>query len=92
MGEVQKTMEAKLQEALTPTHLELVNDSHRHQGHMGDNGSGESHFSLIVVSSAFEGLNRLARQRLVNAALKDELAGPVHALSIRALSPNEPLA
>lgn len=50
---------------------------------------GESHFNLTLISSAFEGLGRLARQRAVNAALREELAGPVHALSIRALTPQE---
>lgn len=79
----------RLTVALAPSHLEVVNDSHHHAGHMGDDGTGESHFSVNVESAAFAGLNRVARQRLVNAALADLLATRIHALAIRARAPGE---
>lgn len=89
MGEIQKTLEAKLRAAFDPVSLVLENDSHRHHGHAGDNGSGESHFSLTIVAEAFEGKSRVARQRLINTVLAKDLAETVHALSIRAQAPSE---
>jgi BolA protein len=80
-------MEAKLEASLAPSRLELTDESDRHQGHT--HAGFESHFNLTVESAAFAGLGRLARQRLVMGVLADELAGPVHALSIRALAPGE---
>ncbi|AJP74122.1 BolA family protein [Sphingomonas hengshuiensis] len=80
---------ARLKEALHPTRLHVSNDSAQHGGHMGDDGSGESHFSVSVESPAFAGLSRLARQRLVNAALADLLATRIHALAIQARAPGE---
>lgn len=79
----------RLTAALRPTHLEVVNDSHQHAGHMGDDGTGESHFTVIVESPAFAGANRVARQRAVNHALADLLATRIHALAIRARAPGE---
>jgi BolA protein len=87
MGAVARSMEAKLQASLSPSRLELRDESARHQGHA--HAGVESHFDLTVESAAFAGLGRLARQRLVMRVLADELAGPVHALSIRALAPGE---
>jgi len=80
---------ARLTDALAPTRLEVVNDSHHHAGHAGDNGSGESHFTVIVESPQFAGLSRVARQRLVNKALADLLETRIHALAIRARAPGE---
>lgn len=80
---------ARLSEALTPTRLHVSNDSAQHRGHMGDDGSGESHFSVVIESPAFTGMNRVARQRAVNAALADLLATRIHALAIRAVAPGE---
>jgi BolA protein len=80
---------ARLTEQLAPTRLGVVNDSHHHAGHMGDDGSGESHFTVIVESPRFAGLSRVARQRLVNKALADLLATRIHALAIRARAPGE---
>ena len=79
----------KLTQAFTPVALEVVNDSHRHHGHAGSPGTGTSHYSVKVVSASFAGKSRVERHRLVNAALADELAGPVHALAITALTPDE---
>ncbi len=80
---------ARLTAALDPTHLEVVNDSHHHDGHMGDDGTGESHFTVIVESPAFIGASRVARQRAVNQALADLLSTRIHALAIRARAPGE---
>lgn len=79
----------RLASALDPTHLEVVNDSAKHRGHMGDDGTGESHFSVDVVSAAFAGRSRVERQRLVNHALADLLRDRIHALAIRARAPGE---
>ena len=83
------TIAARLTAALAPTRLAVVNDSHHHAGHMGDDGTGESHFTVAVESAAFAGLNRVARQRLVNKALADLLATRIHALAIQARAPGE---
>jgi len=80
---------ARLTDSLAPSHLDVINDSHHHAGHMGDDGTGESHFTVIVESERFVGLNRVARQRLVNQALTDLLSSRIHALAIRARAPGE---
>lgn len=87
---VAETMRAKLEAALAPSRIEIVDESHRHAGHAGARPGGESHFRVLVVSAAFAGLNRVARHRLVNAALAAELAGPVHALALETHAPGEP--
>lgn len=79
----------RLQTALSPTRLSVSNDSAQHRGHMGDDGTGETHFSVDVESPAFAGLSRVARQRLVNQALADLLASRIHALAIRARAPGD---
>jgi len=80
---------ARLTTALAPSYLEVINDSHHHAGHMGDDRSGESHFSVVVESAAFTGLSRVQRQRLVNQALAELLAERIHALAIKARAPGE---
>ena len=83
-------IEERLTAALSPTRLVVSNDSAQHRGHMGDDGSGETHFSVAVESAAFAGLSRVARQRLVNHALADLLApGGIHALAMRTPAPGE---
>jgi BolA protein len=79
----------KLREAFTPESLRVEDESHRHAGHAGHRPGGETHFRLYIVSEAFRGKSRLERHRLINAALKDELAGDVHALAIHAQAPGE---
>ena len=79
----------KLTAALTPQALEIVDDSHKHAGHAGARPQGESHFTVRVVSARFEGLNRVARQRLVYGALREELESDIHALAIEARTPGE---
>ena len=86
---VEDMIKEKLREAFAPTELQVVNDSHRHAGHGSSPGTGQSHFSVLVVAPAFAGKSRLDRHRMVNAALAEELAGPVHALAITVLAPEE---
>lgn len=86
---LEKIIREKLEGALPLHYLEIVNESHKHQGHAGDDGSGESHFNLMVVSDAFLNLNRLARQRLVHKLLGGRIIDKVHALSIQSLTVKE---
>ena len=79
----------KLTQALTPVRLRIIDDSHKHAGHAGARPGGESHFTVEIVAAAFEGQNRVQRQRMVYGALEEELAGPVHALALRTLTPAE---
>ena len=88
-GPVAQEIESILREALDPARLEVINDSATHHGHAGDDGSGESHFTVVIESAAFTGKSRLERQRMVNRALGDIPGERVHALAIRALAPGE---
>jgi BolA protein len=81
-------IEARLAGELEAAHVEVVDESHLHAGHAGAAGGG-GHFRALVVSGRFEGLSRLARQRLVYAVLAEEMEREIHALSIRALTPSE---
>ena len=87
MTATEETIRRKLTEAFAPTRLEVENESHRHAGHAGSPGTGDSHFRVVIVSAAFAGIGRVERQRQVYAALAEELAGPVHALALRADAP-----
>jgi BolA protein len=90
---VAETMRQKLTARFAPTRLEIVDDSERHIGHAGHPGGagqgGETHFTVTVVSAAFAGLGRIARQRLVYETLADELKAGVHALALTTLAPDE---
>ena len=88
-GPVAAEIERRLLAALSPTRLIVSNDSAKHSGHSGDDGTGESHFSVLVESVAFTGIGRLERQRMVNRALGDLPGQRVHALAIKALAPGE---
>ncbi|MGE0735164.1 MAG: BolA family protein [Alphaproteobacteria bacterium] len=79
----------KLTDALAPERLDIADDSHQHAGHAGHRPGGQTHFSVAVVSSAFEGKSRVERQRMVYALLKAELAGGVHALALTTQAPSE---
>lgn len=79
----------KLREAFAPLRLEVIDESHHHQGHGGWREGGETHFRVHIVSEAFVGKGRLERHRLVNQALAAELSGGVHALAIGAKAPGE---
>ncbi len=89
MGQVAHAIEQKLTAAFRPERLEVVDESARHAGHAGAREGGESHFHVVIVSAAFEGQGRVQRQRRIYSALAEELAGPVHALSLKALAPGE---
>ncbi len=86
---VEDEIRRKLSQAFAPEALEVVNDSHRHAGHAGSPGTGESHFTVKVVSEAFEGKSRIERHRMVNRVLAEELRGRIHALAVSALTPAE---
>ncbi len=84
-----QSIEAKLKAALQPLSLEIVDESARHAGHAGAHPEGETHFNVTVVSRAFEGKSRVARQRLVYDLLQAEIAGGLHALSLVTQTPAE---
>ncbi|MBV7259521.1 BolA family protein [Erythrobacter crassostreae] len=86
-GTVTQEMQQLLTEAFTPTALEIINDSAQHSGHSGDDGSGESHFTIVIEAPTFAEMNRLARQRAVIAALGDIVGQRVHAVAIKASAP-----
>ena len=88
-GPLADLIAARLTAALAPTQLDVSNDSAQHRGHLGDDGTGESHFTVTIESTAFAGVSRVERQRLVNRALADLLAERIHALAIRARAPGE---
>jgi BolA protein len=80
---VKDEMEARLSAAFAPTELRVENESHRHAGHAGDDGSGESHFRILIRAPALAGMSRVARHRAVHAALGD-LTVRVHAIALDA--------
>lgn len=82
---MQQQIEAKLQQAFAPDHLEVRNESHMHRTEPG----AESHFKVVLVSGSFAGQRLLARHRVVNEVLAAELAGPVHALALHTYTPEE---
>lgn len=79
---VEQEMKSRLEEAFNPISLDIRNDSHRHAGHAGDDGSGESHFHITIKAEAFDGMNRVARHRAVYGALGKELTTRVHAIGL----------
>ena len=83
---------SKLEAAFAPVRLAVTDDSARHEGHAGARPGGETHFTVEIVSAAFAGMSRVERQRTVYAVLAEELAGPVHALSLSTRSPEEDLS
>ena len=88
-GPVAATMIERLESALSPTRLDLEDQSNRHIGHAGHDPRGESHFALTIESAAFAGLSRVERQRKVYAALGDLMRERVHALTIKAAAPGD---
>ncbi len=82
---IQSLIESKVQAALSPVHLEVINESYMHRVAPGS----ETHFKLVVVSEQFEGQRLLARHRTLNTLLAEELAGGVHALALHTLTPAE---
>jgi BolA protein len=86
---VSETITKKLQEAFTPESIDVVDESHLHEGHAGHRPGGQTHFRVYIVSQAFAGKSRIDRHRMVNTVLADDLAGGVHALAIHAAAPDE---
>jgi len=86
---VATTIESKLRAALQPTRVKVVDESELHKGHAGHRPGGESHFRVEIVSAAFEGHSRVARQRRVYEILTDEIKAGVHALALKTLTPAE---
>lgn len=87
-GPIEAEIEKRLISALSPSLLVINNDSAKHSGHSGDNGSGESHFSVEIESDQFVGKNRVMMQRMVNNALGDLMDERVHAMAIKARAPS----
>ena len=81
MAQMEDRMRAALG-ALEPTHLEVINESHKHAGHAGDDGTGESHWHVVIRAPVFEGQSRIAKHRTVHSALGKEIMGTIHALSL----------
>jgi BolA protein len=88
-GPIATSIEAKLRAALSPMDLTIDDESARHAGHVGARQGGESHFRVRIVSEKFNSLSRVERQRLVYAALAEEIAAGVHALALTTLTPEE---
>ena len=86
---VADTIRAKLTAAFTPQRLDVYDDSDRHHGHAGAREGGETHFRVMIVSDAFDGLSRVDRHRRINETLAHELNDRVHALSLTVLTPDE---
>jgi len=86
---IRDSLERKVRDAFAPQVLEIVDESHLHAGHAGARPGGDSHFTVRIVSPAFEGKSRVERQRMVNALLADEFAAGLHALSLVIRTPAE---
>lgn len=86
---VVEIIQQKINARLSPAVLEVTDESHLHAGHAGAREGGESHFRILVVSDQFEGVSRVARQRMINDILREELDGPIHALAMKTLTPAE---
>ena len=83
------TIIKKLEERFAPERLDVSDESHHHKGHAGARPGGETHFWVNITSAEFDGLTRIERHRLINDCLAEELAGPIHALNLRARTPFE---
>lgn len=83
------TIRQTLQSALDPVRLDIVDESDQHAGHAGAHPEGETHFRVTIVAESFDGLSRIERHRKVNALLATELAGTLHALALKTLTPGE---
>jgi BolA protein len=89
MGAILEAIHDKLTATFQPTRLEVQDDSARHAGHAGSRPGGDSHFNVTIEAEAFAGQSKVSRQRMIYRALAEELAGPLHALSVKALAPGE---
>lgn len=89
MGTVSDYLHDKLIEAFSPDSLEIINESHLHAGHAGDDGSGESHLRIRITAEAFRSMNRVARHRAVYSIVQPKIDEGLHACAIEAKSPDE---
>ena len=89
MAQIAEYLETELRKAFAPESLEIINESHLHAGHAGDNGTGESHFRIRIRAAAFEGMSRLDRHRAINAVAQPKLDEGLHALAIEVKAPGE---
>ena len=89
MTAVAQYLEKHLREAFSPDVLEVINESHLHAGHAGDNGTGESHFRIRIVAKAFEGMNRVQRHREINRIVQPKIDEGLHAVAIEVKAPGE---
>lgn len=87
--QISKEIQRIIEEKFAPEHFELINESDYHKGHAGHDGSGQSHFKLIVVSPVFAEHNRVQRHRVVNDSLKALFSQGLHALTLKLYSPDE---
>jgi BolA protein len=87
--QVKNQIADKLNAAFAPQSLNVIDESHRHEGHAGHRPGGQSHFRVHIISEAFRGKSRIERHRMINQTLSGELAGGVHALAIHASAPGE---
>lgn len=85
----EKNIKTKLESEYRPIHMDLINESHLHRGHAHGHLGEDSHFKLLLVSTVFTGKSRVQRQQLIHKTLAEELAGPLHALTMKLLSPEE---
>jgi BolA protein len=85
----QQTITEKLKKAFAPQSLDVIDESHKHEGHAGHRPGGETHFRVEIVADAFRGKSRIDRHRMINQTLSGELSGGVHALAIHAKAPGE---
>jgi BolA family transcriptional regulator, general stress-responsive regulator len=79
----------KLTEAFAPQSLNVLDESHQHEGHAGHRPGGQTHYRIYIVSEVFKGKTRIERHRMINQSLAAELEGGVHALAIHAAAPGE---
>ncbi|HUN97187.1 MAG TPA: BolA family protein [Bradyrhizobium sp.] len=86
---VKQIITNKLRETFAPESLDVIDESHLHEGHAGHRPGGETHFRIYIVSPVFQGKSRIERHRMINSTLAAELAGSVHALAIKAQAPGE---
>ncbi len=86
LGAVGRSIARRLMEALSPSELQVIDESHLHAGHAGARPGGESHYRIRVVAQAFAGKSRLERHRMIHSALAEELKGGIHALAVEALA------
>jgi BolA family transcriptional regulator, general stress-responsive regulator len=89
---MQEAILRKLTETFAPLSLKVLDESRQHEGHAGHQPGAETHFRIYIVAGAFRGKSRIARHRMINQTLADELKSGVHALAIHAAAPDEGLS